>query len=46
MTLYPTHDDYVMKVAASAKAAREAGFLLEPEEKSMVDEAAASAVPN
>jgi hypothetical protein len=43
--LYPTHEDYVQKVTASARATREAGFLLPPEEQAMVTEAAAAPVP-
>lgn len=43
--LYPTHADYVTMVEASARAAREAGFLLEPEQQAMVEEARAAAVP-
>jgi hypothetical protein len=46
MTLYPTHEDYVAKVAASARRAREAGFLLEPEEQAMVAKAEAAPIPN
>lgn len=43
--LYPTHDDYVTKVTDSADAAREAGFLLEPEAQAMIAEAGAAPVP-
>jgi len=43
--LYPTHEDYVAKVRDAAQAAREAGFLLEPEEQAMVAEAEAAPVP-
>jgi hypothetical protein len=46
MELYPTHDDYVTKVKASASKTREARFMLEPEEQLMVTEAQAAAVPN
>lgn len=45
MSLYPTHEDYVEKVRASAQKAREGGFLLPPEEQAMVDEADAAAIP-
>jgi hypothetical protein len=44
--LYPTHDDYVMKVTASARKLREAGFILEPEEQGFVSEAQNADVPN
>jgi hypothetical protein len=43
--LYPTHDDYVQEVTASARATREAGFLLPPEEQAMVQEASAAPIP-
>jgi hypothetical protein len=43
--LYPSHTDYVDKVKASALAARNAGFLLAPEEATMVAEAEAAPVP-
>jgi hypothetical protein len=43
--LYPTHDDYVSKVRASAATAREQGFLLAPEAEAMVSEAEAAAIP-
>jgi hypothetical protein len=46
LELYPTHDDYVTKFRDSARAAREAKFLLPPEEKAMVDEAEAALVPD
>jgi hypothetical protein len=45
MELYPTHDDYVMKVDASARKALDARFMLKPEEQLMVAEAQAAAVP-
>jgi hypothetical protein len=44
--LYPTHDDYVVKVKESASKLREARFLLEPEEKGFVTEAEEATVPN
>ena len=44
--LYPVHEDYVSKVKMSARKQREAGFLLEPEEKALVARAEAAAVPN
>jgi hypothetical protein len=43
--LYPTHQEYIAKVAASARAAREAGFLLVAEERAIVAEAEAAHVP-
>jgi hypothetical protein len=43
--LYASHDDYVAKVTDAASAAREAGFLLEPEEQALVAEAEAAAIP-
>jgi hypothetical protein len=43
--LYPMHEDYVAKVAASARAIREAGFLLDPEERAIVAAAEAANVP-
>jgi hypothetical protein len=43
--LYPTHEAYVAKVTDSARAAREAGFILPPEEQTFIDEANAAAVP-
>lgn len=45
MKLYPTHDDYVMKVKEAASKARKAGFLLEPEEKGFVTDAENAPVP-
>lgn len=44
--LYPTHADYVTQIEESARQAGEAGFLLEPEEESMVVEAESADVPN
>jgi hypothetical protein len=46
LALYPTHEDYVEKVKASAQRARQAGFLLPPEEQAMVAEAEAAAIPD
>jgi hypothetical protein len=46
MQLYPTHDDYVMKVKDSASEQRMARFLLEPEEAGFVSDAEKAAVPN
>jgi len=45
MDLYPTHADYVMRVTDSARMARDAGFLLEPEEQAIVSEAESASVP-
>ncbi len=45
MQLYPSHADYVAKVTASAAKAQAAGFLLPPEQQTMVGEANAAAVP-
>jgi hypothetical protein len=45
LELYPTHDDYLTKVKASAQNAREALFLLEPEEQAIVSAAEAASVP-
>ena len=44
-SLYPTHEDYVSKVSASARSAAQAGFLLAPEEQAIVDRASAAQVP-
>lgn len=44
-SLYPTHQDYVDKVTASAASARAAGFLLPEEEATMVSDATAAPVP-
>jgi hypothetical protein len=46
MKLYPTHDDYLMKVQESASKQRMTRFLLEPEETGFVSEAQKAAVPN
>jgi hypothetical protein len=45
-TLYPTHADYVLKLEASARTAREAGLLLEAEEQAMLATASTAPVPN
>jgi hypothetical protein len=45
LELYPTHDDYVTKVRDAARQAREARYLLEPEEQAIVAEAEAAAIP-
>ena len=44
--LYPTHDDYVSKVKASAADAVKKGFLLPADEKAIVAEAQAAAIPS
>lgn len=46
MMLYPTHDDYVTKVKNAARKSRDAGFLLEPEEKTRVEQAQQAKVPH
>lgn len=43
--LYESHDDYVQKVTAAAAEAREAGFLLAPEEQTFIEEAEAAQIP-
>ena len=43
--LYPTHEDYVAKVSAAARAAREAGVILPEAESDYVQRAKASAIP-
>jgi hypothetical protein len=43
--LYPSHDTYVAKIAAAAKAACEAGVILPYAEKDYVQRAKASAIP-
>ena len=43
--LYPSHDAYVAKVAAAAKAAREAGVILPHAESDYVQRAKTSAIP-
>lgn len=43
--LYPSHDAYVAKVTAAAKAAREAGVILPHAESDYIQKAKASAVP-
>lgn len=44
-SLYPTHEEYVTKVKASAQKLQEAGFLLEPEVESIISEAEAADIP-
>jgi hypothetical protein len=44
--LYPSHEAYVAKVSAAAKAAREAGVILPNTEKDFVERAKAFAMPN
>ena len=46
MELYPTHEDYVAKVRASAEATQEAGFVLAAEAMDFVVEAENAPVPN
>lgn len=46
MELYPTHEEYVQKVKASAEATFKAGFLLEPEAMGFVADAERASVPN
>jgi hypothetical protein len=46
MQLYPLHEGYVSKVRIAARATREAGFTLVPEEQAMVAKAEAARVPN
>ncbi|HMJ55543.1 MAG TPA: alpha/beta hydrolase domain-containing protein [Polyangiaceae bacterium] len=46
MQLYPTHEDYVMKVKDSARKSGVAKFLLGPEEQAMVAEAEAAPIPS
>jgi hypothetical protein len=43
--LYSTHDDYVKQVESAAKKSREAGFLLEPEQNLIVEQAKAAKIP-
>lgn len=43
--LYPSHDAYVAKVAAAARAAREAGVILAHAESDYVERAKASTIP-
>jgi hypothetical protein len=45
-SLYPTHDDYVMKVKDAAQKSQAGGFALEPEAQGFVADAQASHVPN
>ena len=44
--LYPTHDDYVAKVKASAASAVQAGFLLAPDAAEIVRTAESAPVPS
>jgi hypothetical protein len=46
MELYPSHEDYVTKVMNAARATREAGFILSPEEQEIVATAESAPVPN
>jgi hypothetical protein len=43
--LYPSHEAYVAKVTAAAKAAREAGVILPDAESDYIQRAKASAIP-
>lgn len=43
--LYPTHQQYIDKVNAAARAAKEAGFILPEEETTINDQAKAAAIP-
>jgi hypothetical protein len=43
--LYQSHEAYVMKVTAAAKAARDAGVILPEAESEYVEKARASAIP-
>jgi hypothetical protein len=45
LELYPTHEDYVTKVTASAQKLRSAGFLLEPEATAYIEAAETARVP-
>jgi hypothetical protein len=45
LALYPTHQDYVDQVTESARATREAGFVLPEEEATLVAEAEAAGIP-
>lgn len=45
LELYPTHEDYVTKVEESALRARQAKFILEPEQQAMVAKAEAAPIP-
>lgn len=46
LSLYPSHDDYVTRVADSAQDAVDAGFVLDAEADVMVAEAEAAPVPD
>jgi hypothetical protein len=43
--LYESHDDYVEKVTVSTNEAKAAGFLLEPEAQSIIEDAQAAQIP-
>jgi hypothetical protein len=43
--LYPTHDDYVKQVQSAAQKNRDAGYLLEPEQTLIVEQAKAAKIP-
>jgi len=45
LELYPTHEDYVTKVTASAQKLQSAGFLLEPEATAYIEAAETASVP-
>jgi hypothetical protein len=45
MSLYPTHDDYVMKVTAATTKAEHAGFIVAGDVPLVVQEAQAASVP-
>lgn len=45
MMLYPTHEDYVAKVTASARQLQNAGYLLEPEATGFITAAQKAPVP-
>jgi len=46
LALYPTHQVYVDKVTAAARAAREAGFILAEEEATIIADALAAPIPH
>ena len=46
MMLYPSHEEYVTKIKASARKLQDAGFLLEPEANGFIDSAQSAPVPN
>ncbi len=45
LSLYPTHDDYVMKVTAATAAAQQAGFILAADAPAIAAEAQAAPIP-